>query len=88
MNSASMNSIIRDISNERELARKVIPSSSSNVVNLDHHRFEQLLDQNRDKTCDCEPSILIVEDTEFNMMTICSLVKTKFEIVPFEAQNG
>ena len=41
-----------------------------------------------DNICDCKPSILVVDDTEFNIMAVRCLVKDHFDIDVDEAKNG
>ena len=36
----------------------------------------------------CKPRILCVDDQEFNLMTLRTMLETKYQITPDEAQNG
>ena len=38
--------------------------------------------------CGCLPSILVVDDTDFNVLVVKLLLDSQHGIVPEEAQNG
>ena len=40
-------------------------------------------------SCDCVPKLLVVEDNDFNLMTVISIITTKYpDLKPYEAVNG
>jgi hypothetical protein len=64
------------ISEERKVIAENSLSNSSNSIPID------------EPSCGCVPRILIVEDNEFNMMTVVSVIFDKYKFKPAEAQNG
>lgn len=40
------------------------------------------------KLCGCKPKIMVVEDTEFNLVTVVNLIKKLTSAEVIEAQNG
>ena len=46
------------------------------------------MSENQESFCDCKPSILVVDDNEFNILPIKHMIKDNFNFEVEEACNG
>ena len=49
------------------------------------HYIQQVLNA---KECSCQPRILVVDDNQFNIMVVKSIINEDFDIDVDEASNG
>ena len=50
--------------------------------------MKKIMSQINNSKCGCQPRILVVDDNQFNIMVIASLIKEDFGIEVDEALNG